>query len=60
MDKVNIPDNMEQQPICMDNLCFAATCSSCGYYQPSDPSSGWCSLHGGWVSPDKWTCSDYV
>lgn len=54
-------NTMQPQTICMEEgLCFAADCGSCGYYSPDDPDSGWCRLHGGWVSPDKWACDDYT
>lgn len=50
----------EKHPIRLEDLCFAATCESCAYYAPDDSESGWCRRHGGWVSPDKWSCSNYA
>ena len=53
-------ETTNQEEIYMDGLCFAACCRSCAYYEPDDSESGWCSYSGGWVSPDKWACSNYA
>ncbi len=56
----NALDNEKLRPIRLENLCFAATCDSCGYYSPDGPDSGWCRKHRTWTSPSKWSCSEYV